>query len=127
MIFFTINPILNKKIFLGGGGEGLAGRGRVSFFFFTQNPNLKRHFVFFGGGGGVGGGRRGDGCVCWGVDGWIDEQAQTKLPLQLLRRGGMGWGRGGVEGVGGKMDGQMNRPKPICPFNFFEVWGITMH
>ena len=25
------------------------------------------------------------------------------------------------------MDGQTNRPKPICPFNFFEVGGITMH
>ena len=25
------------------------------------------------------------------------------------------------------MDGQMNRPKPICPFNFFEVGGITMN
>ena len=25
------------------------------------------------------------------------------------------------------MDGQMNRPKPISPFNFFEVRGITMH
>ena len=25
------------------------------------------------------------------------------------------------------MDGQMNRPKPFCPFNFFEVGGITMH
>ena len=24
------------------------------------------------------------------------------------------------------MDGQLNRPKPICPFNFFEVGGITM-
>ena len=25
------------------------------------------------------------------------------------------------------MDVQMNRPKPICPFNFFKVGGITMH
>ena len=25
------------------------------------------------------------------------------------------------------MDGQMDRPKPICPFNFFEVGGIKMH
>ena len=25
------------------------------------------------------------------------------------------------------MDGQVNRPKPICPSNFFEVWGITMN
>ena len=25
------------------------------------------------------------------------------------------------------MDWQMNRPKPICPFNFFKVGGITMH
>ena len=28
---------------------------------------------------------------------------------------------------GGVMDGQTNRPKPICPFNFFEAGGITMH
>ena len=26
-------------------------------------------------------------------------------------------------GVAGVSDGQMNRPKPICPFNFFEVGG----
>ena len=26
----------------------------------------------------------------------------------------------------GVMEGQTNRPKPICPFNF-EVAGITMH
>ena len=25
------------------------------------------------------------------------------------------------------MDGQMNRPKPICSFNFFEIGGITMN
>ena len=25
------------------------------------------------------------------------------------------------------MDGQTNRPKPICLFNFFEVGGITMN
>ena len=25
------------------------------------------------------------------------------------------------------MDGQTNRPKPICPFNFFEVGSITMN
>ena len=32
----------------------------------------------------------------------------------------VGWGRG-------QMDGQINRPKPIFPFNFFEVGGVTMH
>ena len=33
------------------------------------------------------------------------------------------------KGGGGRglMDGQTNRPKPIRPFNFFEVGGITMH
>ena len=36
-----------------------------------------------------------------------------------------GWG--GEVGGGGKMDGQTNRPKPICPFNFFKAGGITMH
>ena len=25
------------------------------------------------------------------------------------------------------MDRQTNRPKPICPFNFFEVGGLTMN
>ena len=33
----------------------------------------------------------------------------------------------GGEGGEEYMDGQTNRPKPICPFNFFEVGGITMH
>ena len=39
---------------------------------------------------------------------------------------------GGEEGEDGErwgvlMDGYTNRPKPICPFNFFVVGGITMH
>ena len=49
--------------------------------FFTNNLNLKKK-SFVGGcssGGGGGGGRR------RGVDGWTEEQAQTDLPLQLLR------------------------------------------
>ena len=53
---------------------------RVGDFFFTKNPNLKKKkkiFFFRGGGGGGGGGG--------GVDGMTDEQAQTNLPLQLLR------------------------------------------
>ena len=33
-------------------------------------------------------------------------------------------GRGCVRWL---MEGQMKRPKPVCPFNFFEVGGITMH
>ena len=36
------------------------------------------------------------------------------------------WGRGEREGEWGDMDRQTNRPKPICPFNFFEVGGLTM-
>ena len=34
-------------------------------------------------------------------------------------------GGGGCEGGWGegKMDGQTNKPKPICPFNFFKVGG----
>ena len=46
---------------------------RVSKLFFTKNP-----FFFWRGGGG------------WGVevDGRRDEQAQTNLPLQLLRSWG---------------------------------------
>ena len=38
-------------------------------------------------------------------------------------RGGCGRGRRG----GGLTDGQTYRPKPICPFNFFDVGGVTMH
>ena len=34
---------------------------------------------------------------------------------------------GGGGGGGVWMDGQTNRPKSICPFNFFEVESITMH
>ena len=35
---------------------------------------------------------------------------------------------GGGGGGGGKMGfGWADRPKPNCPFNFFEVGGITMH
>ena len=41
------------------------------------------------------------------------------------KRGGDGRGEG--ETGERKMDGQTHRPKPICPFNFFEVGGITMH
>ena len=50
----------------------------------------------------------------------------TKNPNQKGERKGLG---GGGEGKmdGQKMDGQMNRPKLICPFNFFEVGDITMH
>ena len=33
---------------------------------------------------------------------------------------------GGVEGAGGQINGQTNRPKSICPFNSFEFRGI-MH
>ena len=33
---------------------------------------------------------------------------------------------GGWSGEG-EMDGQTNRPKPICPISSFEVGGITMH
>ena len=60
--FFTMNP--NLKYFLEGAGGGGA---RVSDFFF--------HFCFFGGGG--------------VVDIWTVEQAQTNLPLQLLRSWGI--------------------------------------
>ena len=33
---------------------------------------------------------------------------------------GVGWGEGGGWGKV-KMDGQTNKPKPICPFNFFKL------
>ena len=44
----------------------------------------------------------------------------TKNPIFFLRGGG-GWDEGG--GGEGLMDGQKNRPKPICLFNFFQVGG----
>ena len=58
--------------------------------FFTKNPNLKKNDFFFGGGGLAGGGGglggvTGDG---GGVEGLTDEEAQTNLPLQLLRSWG---------------------------------------
>ena len=42
--------------------------------------------IFFSAGGGGGGGGRGVG---GGVDGWTEKQAQTNLPLQLLRSWGL--------------------------------------
>ena len=52
-------------------------------FFFTKNPNLKKEILFWGWGIGAVWVRVGGG-----VDGWTDEQAQTNLPLQLLRSWG---------------------------------------
>ena len=74
--FFSMNQNLKYFFFFfwGGGGWG-AGGARVSVFFFTKDPNLKKK----GGGRGAG----------WGVvDGWTVEQAQTNLPLHLLRSWG---------------------------------------
>ena len=51
------------------GWGGVGGGARV--FFVTKNPILKNNW-------------RGGG----GVDGWTVKQAQTNLPLQLLRRWG---------------------------------------
>ena len=67
------------------GAEGWQGEGgaRVSGFFFTKNPNLKKKIFFFGGGGVWSWGQVGG--WGWVVDGWTVEQAQTSLPLQLLR------------------------------------------
>ena len=56
-------------------------------FNLPKNPNLKKMFFFSGGGGG--GGLDGvRGVMRGGEDGWTDEQAQTNLPLQLLRSWG---------------------------------------
>ena len=50
-------------------------------FFHKESKSKKKVCVCGGGGGGAPGeGGRGEG-----VDGWTDEQAQTNLPLQLLR------------------------------------------
>ena len=41
---------------------------------------------------------------------------------------GVGWGAGWGGGVGEGIDGWTDeQAKPICPFNFFEVRGITNH
>ena len=67
--------------FSGGGGEwGAVGTGARESNFLTKNPNL--NFFFFLGGRGL---RVGVGV---GIDGMTDEQAQTYLPLQLLRSWG---------------------------------------
>ena len=50
-------------------------------FFHKESKAEKKIFFFFLGGGGGGGGEGG------GVDGWTDRQAQTNLPLQLLKLG----------------------------------------
>ena len=78
-------------------------RQPTNLHFFTKNPNLKKNvcfcfFLFFAG---------------WGVEG----RGGGGL-------GGVGRGEGGGQG---SMDGQRNKPKPICPFNFFEVGVITMN
>ena len=73
-----------KNIFFGWRGLGVrsGGGARVSDFFFHKESKSKIFFFFGGGGGGRDEGARG------GVDGWTDEQAQTNLPLQLLRSWG---------------------------------------
>ena len=67
---------------------------------FAKHPNQKKNF--FLGGGGIG--------ECVGVGRGVD--GRTNVGSVWV------WGEGW-------MDGQTNRPKPICPFNFFEVGGIT--
>ena len=52
----------------------------------TNNPNKKKKKkFFFWGGAGVGGG---GGWLVGVLDGWTVQQAQTNLPLQLLRSWG---------------------------------------
>ena len=71
MLFFFL-----LLFFLGGGGGGVRGEegSSVSELFFTKNPNLKKEKL----------GRGEGGCVV----GCTDKQAQTNLPLQLLRSWG---------------------------------------
>ena len=83
--------------------------------FFYYEPKLK--ITFFGRGGG------GEGVA-----------RAREFFYRGSRSNFFFWGgSGGEEGEdgerwgGGLMDGYTNRPKPICPFNFFEVGGITMH
>ena len=64
------------KFFFWGGGGGVGG-ARVSDFFFHKESKSEEKKI-------EGLGRVGVG----GVDEWIVEQAQTNLPLQLLRSWG---------------------------------------
>ena len=68
--------------------------------------------VWGGGGGGGGGGAR--------VSVFFTLNTNLKQKNNFFFGGGGGGGRG--------VDGQTDEwPTPICPFNFFEVWGITMN
>ena len=71
MIFITKNSTLKKKL---GAGRGMGGLYLVNFFH-KESKSKTKYFGRGWGGGGKG-----------GVDGWTDEQTQTNLPLQLLRR-----------------------------------------
>ena len=59
----------------------------VNFLNKESKAYLKKKNSGGGGSVGLGGGGRGFGAEWWcgGIDGWTDEQAQTNLPLQLLR------------------------------------------
>ena len=111
---------------MGGRGDGGVSQwgvgGSSECIIFIMNPNLKKKNSF-GGWGGVGAG--------------VSEFFFTKNPNLKKKKkkknfffiffflgggGAVGWGVG--EGL---VDGQTDMPKLICPFNFFEVGGITMH
>ena len=77
--------------------------------------------------GWVGGGR-GGGLVGWGArvsDFFFTQYKNVKKKFFGGLRGG---GVAGGGGLGGEVDGWTDeQPKPICPFNFFEVGGTTIH
>ena len=71
-----------------------------------------------------------------GVNDFFYYEPKFKIKKHFFERGGGGGGEGGGARVSDffftknpnfKKNGQTNRPNPICPFNFFEVGGMTMH
>ena len=69
-------------------------------------------------------------CVC-GEGGYKESKSKKKKKKKIFLFNCVcvcvGGERGGGGGGGGLMDGQRNRPKPICPLNFFEIGDITIH
>ena len=87
----------------------------MNLFYYESKFKIK---ICWGGGGGVGGG------TAWGarVSDFFYKESKSNKNFFLGGVDGV-WG-GGREvwwGGGVLLEGQTNRPKPICPFNVFQV------